>query len=280
MTNQLYKFVGTTEAVENLIQGHLKFTTILDLNDPNEMFSGCDKDSVEISKIKIRKTGYSDEQFKWLKHQEHMMQRLVPKMKFIKVPKTPKEATEYLRKEIYDNKNSLFEYQKNVVTKMHEKVGILSLSDSFDIIPLWAHYARNRAGFAVIFDNLDKAFLGDDTGSLNIIKPVEYLDELTGMTFDPTTQDRLFFSKRSAWSYEREWRVVLPLSACHKKPPSLYIKTIDKSYISGVIFGDQTSESDRNVVINAVNELNPRIKLFNAIISQQGHVVAHPINPH
>ena len=56
----------------------------------------------------------------------------------------------------------------------------------------------------------------DETGSLNIPKPVVYTERFIGMTFDPSTQDRLFFSKLSDWSYEREWRVVTALESCRR----------------------------------------------------------------
>ena len=72
---------------------------------------------------------------------------------------------------------------------------------------MWAHYADLARGFVVVFENLEQSFKGDETGSLNIPKPVVYAEQFLGMTFDPSTQDRLFFSKLSDWSYEREWRV-------------------------------------------------------------------------
>ena len=50
-------------------------------------------------------------------------------------------------------------------------------------------------------NNLVKRSLkGDETGRLNIPKPVVYTNRFIGMTFDPSTQDRLFFSKLSDWS--------------------------------------------------------------------------------
>jgi hypothetical protein len=68
----------------------------------------------------------------------------------------------------------------------------------------------------IVLDNLEQSFKGDKTGSLNIPKPVVYADRFIGMTFDPSTRDRLFLSKLSGWSYEREWRVVTALNACRR----------------------------------------------------------------
>ena len=69
---------------------------------------------------------------------------------------------------------------------------------------MWAHYAELAKGFVVALEKLEQSFKGDETGSLNVPKPVVYSDQFSGMTFDPSTQDRLFFSKLLDWSYERE----------------------------------------------------------------------------
>ena len=90
------------------------------------------------------------------------------------------------------------------VESIRAGVGILSFSERYDSLPMWAHYADLAKGFVVIFENLERTFKGDETGSLNVPKPVVYTEWFVGMTFDPSTQDRLFFSKLSDWSYERE----------------------------------------------------------------------------
>ena len=61
------------------------------------------------------------------------------------------------------------------------------------------------------FQGLEQEFPGDGTGSLNVVKPVRYVEDLVGLTHDPSTQDNLFFSKFEDWRYEREWRVVSAL---------------------------------------------------------------------
>jgi hypothetical protein len=48
---------------------------------------------------------------------------------------------------------------------------------------MWAHYAEQAKGFVVIFDRLDRVFKGDETGSLNVTKPVDYTEEFLGMTY-------------------------------------------------------------------------------------------------
>ena len=106
----------------------------------------------------------------------------------------------------YDNLDYMETKLFRTIESIRAKVGILSLTERYDSLPMWAHYADLARGFAVIFEDLERSFNGDETGSLNVPKPVVYTERFIGMTFDPSTQDRLFFSKLSDWSYEREWR--------------------------------------------------------------------------
>lgn len=75
---------------------------------------------------------------------------------------------------------------------------------------MWAHYADSFTGFAVEFDSkklldsLTKSFQDfyDSTDSLKLQK-VEYRKGIG------TGDDRQNFSKPTAWSYEREWRMII-----------------------------------------------------------------------
>ena len=132
---------------------------------------------------------------------------------------------------------------------------------------MWAHYADQAEGFVVIFEDMDKVFKGDQTGSLNVTKPVDYAEEFLGMTFDPSTQDRLFFSKLKDWSYEREWRVVTALEACRRSPDGkLYLRDIIPSPLTGVICGWRVSEQDRLLLRHDLKQVNPKIEIITAAL--------------
>jgi hypothetical protein len=47
---------------------------------------------------------------------------------------------------------------------------------------MWAHYGARAKGYVVCFNHLDQEFSGDATGSLNTLKPVQYVKEFVGMT--------------------------------------------------------------------------------------------------
>jgi hypothetical protein len=171
--------------------------------------------------------------------------------------------------------NKLFATIRNISAR----VGILSLSQRYDSLPMWAHYADLARGFVVVLDDLEQSFSGDETGSLNIPKPVVYADQFTGMTFDPSTQDRLFFSKLSDWSYEREWRVVTALTACRRSADSnLYLRDVDRGHVTGVICGWRAQADDVSRLGSELKRLNPNARLVSAVLDG-GKVVLQPPLP-
>jgi hypothetical protein len=122
-----------------------------------------------------------------------------------------------------------------------------------------------------------QSFKADDTGSLNIPKSVAYAEQFTGMTFDPSTQDRLFFSKLSDWSYEREWRVLTALSACRRSSDGkLYLRDVDRFHPKGVICGWRASADDISLLGEELKRLNPDAKLISASFDGGGRVNLNP----
>jgi hypothetical protein len=51
---------------------------------------------------------------------------------------------------------------------IRSRVGILSLTERFDSLPMWAHCGAQAKGCVARFDGLEREFVGDATGSLNI----------------------------------------------------------------------------------------------------------------
>jgi hypothetical protein len=235
---KLFKFVASPDAVKNITQGRLKFTPVRELNDPSELLPAFRDEVVRRSLDQLRLQGHSPTQFAWLLHQAAVLQKLSPASMAIRVPKTIEEANRIVQSGFFDNFPEMHRRLIKAVEQIKEGVGVLSLSGRYDSLPMWAHYAGQGTGYVVEFTKLSELFPGDETGSLNQIKRVAYEDEPIGMTFDPCTQDNLFFKKFSDWSYEREWRVILALSDCERPPLfNLFLKQIDPSHVTRVVAG-------------------------------------------
>jgi hypothetical protein len=176
----------------------------------------------------------------------------------------------------YENLDYMEEKLFATIKNIRSRVGVLSLTPRFDSLPMWAHYADLARGYVVVFENLERSFAGDETGSLNIPKAVVYNEQLTGMTFDPSTQDRLFFSKLSDWSYEREWRIVTGLKACKQSSDGkLYLRNVDHLHMTSVICGWRARADEAALLCKELKRLNPDAKLISAALDR-GRVNLNP----
>jgi hypothetical protein len=264
---RLFKFVGSTSAVLSMAKGSMKFTPIEELNDPSELTPVMDRPAVRASLEFLRNSGMTQDQFDWLQRQGAVLDLLSPEEKVLNAPRTLSEANHMLSISAYENLDYMERKLFATVKNIRARVGILSLSQRYDSLPMWAHYADLAKGFVVILENLERSFKGDETGSLNIPKPVVYTEQFIGMTFDPSTQDRLFFSKLSDWSYEREWRVVTALNACHRSSDGkLYLRDVDRLHLTGVICGWRTSADTVSSLGKELRRLNPDAKLISAVL--------------
>jgi DUF2971 family protein len=84
------------------------------------------------------------------------------------------------------------------------QIGVFCLSDSYEHLLMWAHYANGHRGMAIEFDS--------NEGLFSVAQRVTYSD-------DPPVIDRLkddwtlmleksMLWKSKQWSYEQEWRVI------------------------------------------------------------------------
>jgi|HubBroStandDraft_6_1064221.scaffolds.fasta_scaffold259990_2 hypothetical protein len=264
---RLFKFVRSASAVLNMARGAFKFTPIEELNDSSELTPVMDRVAVRKSLKLLRKHGMTKDQFDWLQRQGAVLDLLSPEEKVLNAPKTLSEANRMLSISAYDNLDYMESKLFATIMNIRARVGVLSLSQRYDSLPMWAHYAELARGFVVVLEKLEQSFRGDETGSLNVPKPVVYSDEFSGMTFDPSTQDRLFFSKLSDWSYEREWRVVTALSACRRSPDGkLFLRDVDPVHLTGVICGWMASPDDAASLRIELKRSNPNVKLVSAIL--------------
>ena len=226
-----------------------------------------DQAAVRSSLKLLRKHGMTKDQFDWLRRQGAILDLLSPEEKVLNAPKTLSEANRMLLISAYDNLDYMERKLFATIKNIRARVGVLSLSQRYDSLPMWAHYAELARGFVVVLEELEQSFRGDETGSLNVPKPVVYSDQFSGMTFDPSTQDRLFFSKLSDWSYEREWRVVTALSACRRSPDGkLFLRDVDPFHLTGVICGWMASPDDTASLRIELKRLSPNVKLVSAIL--------------
>jgi hypothetical protein len=265
----LYKFVASRGAALAIADGSLKFTRIEELNDPSELVPFMNRDAVLASLNTLRKNGYTQEQFQWLGCQESILRLLSPETRVLSRPATIAAANRTLALPVYDNLDFMERQLLHTISLMRSRVGVLSLTERFDSLPMWAHYAANARGYVVCFRELDREYKGDMTGSLNVLKPVRYVQDLLGLTHDPSTQDNLFFCKFEDWGYEREWRIVTALSSCQLSADrTLHLKRIEPSMIAGIICGWNVAPEEIESLASEIRRKDRDIKIQTASLDR------------
>lgn len=268
----LYKFVGSQAAVRAIARGSIKFTKIAELNDPSELVPHMNREAVRASLVTVREKGYTPEQFEWLGCQEAVLRLLSPETRVLSRPKSIEQANRTLALPVFDNLDFMEQQLLTTISLIRSRVGILSLTERFDSLPMWAHYGAQPKGYVVRFEGLDREFPKDLTGSLNVLKSVVYVEDLVGMTHDPCTQDNLFFCKFRDWSYEREWRVVSALSACGlSEDGKMHLRSIHPSPVTGVICGWNVPDEEVRSLAADLCSINPALEV-NVASFDRGHV--------
>lgn len=127
-------------------------------------------------------------------------------------------------------------YNKAIEQLRHKTVRVTSFANInkfklLSYIELWAHYAQNHEGFCVEYDltktiddaNVNAMVMGGllpcNYGAKQIIlgkhKIYKYVNELPFTLNEQMEFEKSiilsFLTKSSAWSYENEWRLILPL---------------------------------------------------------------------
>lgn len=152
----------------------------------------------------------------------------------------------------------------NLQQVVNENTGVFSASPSPRERLMWSHYADAHKGFCVQFAPYEDAlFL--------VAKPMVYGNQFPTVNIPskPVTQDEHYLIKSTDWSYEREWRVVLPLNDCAVQ--------LRPAAVSGVIFGAMAKPETIKTVLNLLKERqqlgNPPVKVYKAQLLASSHEI-------
>lgn len=162
-----------------------------------------------------------------------------------------KQLAAKIQKDVYDGlkreRKAHFINEFNKIIK--ESFGVLCLTSDISNSVMWGNYTKNshgddHKGFAIAFDTSNIFFTiqsGMDD-SLNGLIKVRYLkkrnlrhltDYMTEDGFSPELLHDAIYIKDHGWSYEKEWRMLIPVGINNKeKIPGLM--DIPISAISGV----------------------------------------------
>lgn len=160
--------------------------------------------------------------------------------------------------------------------KFDEMVGVLSLSETWDNAPMWAHYADQHKGFVIGFDDSHEYFhrRRSDKDELYHLRQVVYVDAPTDpVSFsDLGSGTQIFLTKDKSWSYEREWRMLVQLSDASiitgQVNDPVHLFHLPGSLVQSVIIGVRTPD-DLRIKITKIIAGNPslaHVEILQAVV--------------
>lgn len=153
------------------------------------------------------------------------------------------------------------------------RIKILCLTDRFDSVPMWSHYAEQHQGIALRFctpEGFDSPWV--------MAKQVHYSDQppafveqeflsafLAGRYLPDKSQlfDAMTYTKGSEWSYESEWRI----SSGDGRNPNATFEDLPffAQEVDAIVLGCRMNEEDRAEFSALRNELFPHAELLMAV---------------
>jgi len=271
----LYKYV-TPDRLDILKTLRIRFTQPQALNDPFEALSRFD-DRSGISKLHLTVEAAVRRYFERSTGHELTFDCLDAVSLDIAPDLSPLSLTE-VRELVTDLFAVLPDRQKlasGLVLQKHfgQILGMLSLSSVPDSLLMWSHYGECHRGFVIEF-NAEHPFFPARAadGYLGAVKRVAYVDTRPSYTPPPVTSydaskewmlrhvAELLLTKSPEWSYEQEWRMLLPLSSPeaypHEIEGNVHLFSLPPDAMTAVIIGSRSVRETRQKVIDATKS-NP-----------------------
>jgi hypothetical protein len=186
------------------------------------------------------------------------------------------EAEKFYSHTMHDPSN-YYDYYMDVQSGVRGTVGVICFTSEKDNLLMWAHYAKNHAGVCIEFDANASFFNGqhkdsceglfgygtkkDSYANIGEIKKVRYSNKRP-LFIDPKeilNDTDFWFIKSEVWSYEKEYRILLPIEhAIYKKNIPFY--KIDKTIIKSVTLGCQMTREMKAEVYSICSLLDIQVK--------------------
>jgi Protein of unknown function (DUF2971) len=103
----------------------------------------------------------------------------------------------------------------DIYAALNNNIGILSLSEVLDDALMWAHYADNHRGMVIGFDQTHTFFnrRRSQNDEFYHLRRVLYAEVAPATSLVEHEGDAIFVTKGEQWAYEREWRMLAPLTS-------------------------------------------------------------------
>lgn len=245
----LYKYVSAAAARRLFRTGLVRFTQPAEFNDPFELrphVKGLADDATITTQHAIAFQNESiDEQVRLSIEKLHLtpdqLSRINPAQVAKEIRNRADEALEIARI-ISNGLGPAVSSQMNRV--FNDNLGIFCLTEDPMNLLMWAHYADHHRGVVIEFDETHTFFnrRKGPQDDLRHFRKVNYTEVRPSVFLSRSDAIQVFYTKSREWAYEREWRLITPLTDAvtkDQKPEGLPIALFElpSEAIVGVITG-------------------------------------------
>ncbi|WP_085908873.1 DUF2971 domain-containing protein [Kiloniella majae] len=267
----LYKYVACNEfSLDILRKEKIRYTQPAFLNDPYEMLPNV-QEIISTNSIDANFTDQFESSVK------EVIDEKIPH--FLK-PLANAWVDQNIDKNIYRrNMNAYIKaIQPTLLSKCRELfdkhirrgVGVLSLSSDPESLLMWSHYADEHRGFIIEIDENHPCINSPRSEDDEFFhpRPVLYSEKRPSLEFSDLDGTILLLTKSLDWGYEKEWRVIKPISSGSQSNlnKNVYLFDLPADAIQGIILGANMGNDQRQQVENIIisNDRYAHIKVKEA----------------
>jgi len=201
----LYKYLSA-HRVDILREKEIRFTEPALFNDPFESVANITSfgpDSDVLPAILKRFEDIDEEEWERVRREDRIDLSLSEFKEYVR--QNPDKALEEFRK---TEPSALNDQSRKLYELINNAIGVLSLSEKYDSLLMWAHYADQHRGFVLGFDSSSDFFspireVGDP---ICVLEKVKYTKNRPSIKLSQANSQDLFLHKSEEWVYEAEWR--------------------------------------------------------------------------
>ncbi|MDP2144282.1 MAG: DUF2971 domain-containing protein [Gallionella sp.] len=265
---RLYKYLHP-DRIDVLRNGTIRFSSPKILNDPFEL-------KPHISAITSKEDIHSDFEAKFpnILAEEYaklpeQFRRHIPLDLFQKLARSQLPQLKAQFQEFSEMATPML--QRVISEKLEENIGILCLTESPDNLLMWSHYADSHQGFVIEFDTtvpfFDQRKSPED--ELRHLRKVIYQERRPSLILSEVENFSSLLTKSVDWSYETEWRMMLPLFSASRiigdGATAIHLYEFPRSAIRAIIFGCRMPKAE----VDKIRQILHRANDFNDVLCLQ-----------
>ena len=219
----LFKYMKAEHAINSLEDDFIKVSDPFHVNDPfegemlfdYEMISQQYKDDLLIRQREDPNLNFSDEDKNLIVNSENPLNSFMDIVYNNDSGWGEGLTMEEFKLEFVETFDEFAQYSvKNYNHELKKQMLFVCLSESNNIIPMWAHYADNHTGVCIGYDLTDFELGSEETcHPILYVQGSNFTEEINNI--DNAERNKLkvleepFLKKSYDWSYEKEWRILI-----------------------------------------------------------------------